>query len=154
MKFRIRNQKDAAAGLFYVITGSAFSLGSLNYKLGDASRMGPGWFPFWVGLLLALVGLITLASGLRASSQEEKVKRLEFGALAWITAAVVAFGLLLQPLGLVAALFVLVMMSSMASHEFTWGATFLLAFLLILFSVGVFVWGISLQIPLWPSFIR
>jgi hypothetical protein len=154
MKFSIRNQKDVAAGLVYVAFGAAFSLGALNYKLGDPARMGPGWFPFWIGVLLVVVGLLTTMSGMRVTAVEEKVKRPEFGALAWIIGAVVLFGALLQPLGLVASLLVLVVVSSLGSHEFTWKSAVITAVALILFSTAVFIWGINLQIPLWPSFIR
>lgn len=154
MKFSIRNQKDVAAGLLYVAFGAAFSLGALNYKLGDPARMGPGWFPFWIGILLVLVGVLTTVSGVRATAAPEKVKRPEFAALAWIIGAVVLFGLLLQPLGLVASLLALVIVSSLASHEFTWKSAVVTAVALILFSSAVFIWGINLQIPLWPTFLR
>ncbi len=154
MKICIRNQKDAAAGLLYIVFGAAFSLGALNYKMGDPARMGPGWFPFWIGILLVIVGLITASAGLRATAVEEKVKRLELGSLAWIIGAVVLFGLLLQPLGLVGALAVLVLVSSRASHEFTWKSSIALAAALILFSSAVFIWGINLQLDLWPSYLN
>lgn len=154
MKLRIRNQKDVAAGVLYVLFGAAFSLGALNYRLGDAARMGPGWFPFAVGLLLVLVGVLTALSGLRAAAAPEQVKRFEFAPLAWVIAAVVLFGLLLQPAGLVVALAVLVVVGSRASHEFTWRGALATAAVLIFFSYAVFVWGINLQLPLWPSFLQ
>jgi hypothetical protein len=153
MKLRIRNQKDFAAGLIYVVTGAAFSLGALNYKLGEAARMGPGWFPFWVGVLLAAVGVATAAAGLRPHAAEEAIKRPEPATLGWILGAVVLFGLLLQPLGLVISLAVLVIVSSLGSHEFRWKGALLNTLVLILFSVGVFIKGISLQISLWPAFL-
>jgi len=153
MKIQIHNQKDVAAGLLYLAFGAAFSLGALNYKLGDPARMGPGWFPFWIGILLVIVGVITAASGMRSTASRDDVKRLEFGALAWIISAVVLFGLLLEPLGLVASLAVLVLVSSRASHEFTWASAIALAVALIVFSCAVFIWGINLQLSLWPAFL-
>ena len=154
MKYRIRSQKDVAAGLIYVLIGAGFSLGALNYRLGDAARMGPGWFPFWIGILLVIVGLFTAWAGLKPDAAEDRVKPPELRTLAWILGAVVLFGVLLQPFGLIASLFVLVLVSAFASHEFGWGSTLLLAVALIAFSTGVFIYGINLQIPLWPSFIR
>ncbi|WP_442968732.1 tripartite tricarboxylate transporter TctB family protein [Ramlibacter sp.] len=153
MKVAIRNQKDVAAGLIYVLAGAAFSLGALNYRLGDAARMGPGWFPFWVGVLLAAVGMATIASGMRANAAVEAMKRPQLGAMAWILGAVVLFGLLLKPAGLVLSLVVLVLVSSRASHEFTWRGALVNAVVLVAFSVGAFIKGISLQLPLWPAFL-
>ena len=153
MKYSIRNQQDVAAGLIYVLAGAGFSLGALNYNIGEAARMGPGWFPFWVGILLIAVGVATGASGMHAKAAEEKVKRLELRSVAWILGSVVLFGLLLQHAGLVLSLAVLIVVSSMASHEFSWKGTLLNAAVLIAFSVGAFIKGINLQIPLWPSFL-
>ena len=154
MKYRIRNEKDVAAGVLYMLFGAAFSLGALNYRLGDPARMGPGWFPFWIGVLLVVVGLLTAWTGLRPNAAAEKVKRPQLRPLAWVIGAVVLFGLLLQPLGLVLSLLVLVLVSSFASHEFTWKGAVATAIALILFSTAVFIWGINLQIPLWPGFLR
>ena len=154
MKFRIRSQKDVVAGLIYILFGAGFSLGALNYKLGDPARMGPGWFPFWIGVLLALVGVATAMTGMAPNAAEDKVKRVEPRALAWILGAVVLFGVLLQPMGLVVSLAVLIIVSSLASHEFTWKGALASTVVLIAFSVGVFIEGISLQIPLWPTFLR
>jgi hypothetical protein len=154
MKYRIRSQKDVAAGLIYILFGVGFSLGALNYKLGDPARMGPGWFPFWIGVLLAVVGLATAAAGMSPKAVEEKVKRAEPRALAWILGAVVLFGVLLQPMGLIASLAVLIIVSSLASHEFTWKGALASTVVLIAFSVAVFIEGISLQIPLWPAFLQ
>lgn len=154
MKLRIRSQKDVAAGLIYVLAGAGFSLGALNYKLGDPARMGPGWFPFWIGILLIAVGIATAATGLKPDTAPDKLQRLELSTLAWIIGSVVLFGLLLTKGGLVLALAALVLVSSRGSHEFTWRGTLLALVVLIVFSVGVFIYGINLQIPLWPSFIR
>lgn len=153
MKFRIRNHQDMAAGLIYVLAGAGFSLGALNYKIGEAARMGPGWFPFWVGILLMAVGFATSAAGLRASAAEARVQRPELRSVAWILGSVVLFGLLLQPAGLALSLAVLVIVSSMGSHEFSWKGTLLNTAVLIVFSVGAFIKGINLLIPLWPAFL-
>lgn len=154
MKLRIRNQQDFAAGLIYLVGGTAFAIGGLGYKVGEAARMGPGYFPFCVGVLLALVGLLTLRGAVSKTATPARVKPPELAPLAWVLGGVVLFGLLLQPAGLVAALVVLVIVSSRASHEFTWKAAIINAVLLTVFSLGVFVWGINLQLPLWPAFLR
>jgi hypothetical protein len=153
MKFRIRNQQDFAAGMIYIVGGIGFALGALNYTIGDAARMGPGWFPFAVGVLLAFVGVITALNAVRPHASEEKVKRPELGSLAWVLGGVVLFGLLLPHLGLVISMFVLVMVSSRASHEFKWLSAFLNSVFLVAFCIGVFIYGIHLQMPLWPDFI-
>ena len=154
MKLRITNQKDFAAGVIYLVAGAGFGLGALNYRIGEAARMGPGWFPFWVGLLLALLGLVIAARALRPAAGADPVKPPDLRAMAWILGSVVLFGLLLQPLGLVLTLAVLVIVSSLASHEFRWKGALVNTVALILFSTGVFIRGIHLQIPLWPSFLN
>ncbi|MBL0419030.1 tripartite tricarboxylate transporter TctB family protein [Ramlibacter sp. AW1] len=151
---RLRNQKDFAAGVIYIVAGAAFALGALNYRIGEASRMGPGWFPFAIGILLTLVGFATLYNGLRKSAAVERIKRPHPSTIAWVLGAVVLFGLLLQPMGMVLSLLVLVLVSSRASHEFTWTGALLNAIALTVFSMLVFIWGIDLQIPLWPAFMQ
>ena len=115
MKFRIRNQQDVAAGVIYIVGGAGFAIGALNYNVGDAARMGPGWFPFAVGLLLVLVGFLTVLAGVKPDAAKEKINLPKFGPLAWILGGVVLFGLLLPHLGMLLSLFLLIMISSGAS---------------------------------------
>jgi hypothetical protein len=153
MKLRIQNQKDFAAGLIYLVAGAGFAIGAFNYNIGDAARMGPGWFPLWIGVLLAVLGLVIAAKAMGPGAAREALQRPELRTMGWILGSVVLFGLLLQPLGLVLSLAVLVLVSSFGSHEFGWKGAVLNAVVLILFSVGVFIRGIHLQIGLWPAFL-
>ena len=52
---RIKSQKDFFAGLMFMVAGIAFAWGATNYNIGEGARMGPGYFPLMVGLLLAMV---------------------------------------------------------------------------------------------------
>ena len=149
----IRNQKNFAAGLLYIAIGTAFSVGATYYKLGSAERMGPGYFPFWLGILLAAIGLVVLGGSLRTRSPREALPRFDWKALAWILLSVALFGLLLSRLGMVISLVVLVLVSSRASHEFKWRGALLNAVFLLAVCLGAFIYGLNLQLPLWPSFI-
>jgi hypothetical protein len=150
----IRNQKDFAAGLLYICSGAAFAIGALNYKMGSADRMGPAYFPFWLGMLLALIGVIVLANSVRARSASVEMPHFDWKVLAWILGSVAAFGVLLTWTGLLVALVALVLISSMASHEFKWMGALLNAALLLALCLGAFVYGLGLQLPLWPSFVH
>lgn len=152
-RIAIRNQKSFAAGLLYIAVGLAFAIGATNYRMGDAARMGPGYFPFALGLLLAAIGAIVLVGSLRSRTPAEPLPRFHFKTLAWILGSVVLFGVLLVPLGLVGSLIVLVFVSSMASHEFGWKGTLLNALLLLAICAGAFVYGLGLQLPMWPAFL-
>jgi hypothetical protein len=71
-----------------------------------------------------------------------------------VLGAVVAFGLLLRPAGLVVALIALIGISSFGSHKFKARDTVLLAIGLCLLVLAVFIYGLGLTIPVWPAFMR
>jgi hypothetical protein len=149
----IRNKKDFAAGLLYILTGAGFAAGATFYKMGSAARMGPGYFPFWLGLLLAAIGIVVLTGSIRTRSAVASLPKFDWKVLAWIVGSVAAFGALLDGLGLVVSLLALVLISSVASHEFKWKGAVLNALLLLAVCVGAFIYGLGLQLPMWPSFI-
>jgi len=149
----IRNQKDFAAGALYIVAGLAFAIGATHYKLGSAARMGPGYFPFWLGLFLAAIGAVVLVRSLRSGADSQALPRFDLKTLAWLLGAVALFGALLKPLGLVASLLVLILVSSVASHEFGWKGALATAALLIAACLGIFVYGLNMQLPLWPAFV-
>ncbi|SCU86102.1 putative transporter, APC superfamily [Cupriavidus necator] len=150
---RIRSQKDFASGLMFILVGFGFSWVARGYSMEPAAKMGPGYFPFWLGIVLALLGVLVLWGSLSSKSEEDSLARWDIKTLLWILGSVVLFGLLLKPLGMVLSVFVLVMVSSMASHEFSWKGAILNAIILVLISLGAFVYGINLQMPVWPAFL-
>jgi hypothetical protein len=149
---RIASQKDFAAGLMYMAAGLGFAIIASTYRMGTAARMGPGYFPFWLGVLLAVVGAVVLFRSMR-SEEVDKVTRWELRSLVVVLASVVVFGLLLMPMGLMVSVVALVVGSSLASDEFSWKATLITTIALLAISLVVFVYGLSLQFPVWPEFI-
>jgi hypothetical protein len=150
---RIRSQKDFTSGLMFVLVGLSFSWVARGYSMGSAAKMGPGYFPFMLGLVLALLGAIVLVSALSTKGEADHLERWDIKTLLWILGSVVLFGLLLKPLGMVLSVLVLVLVSSMASHEFSWKGAIINSIVLVLISMGAFVYGINLQMPVWPAFI-
>ena len=150
---RIRSQKDFASGLMFILVGLSFSFVARGYSMGTAAKMGPGYFPFWLGIVLALLGALVLWGSLSSKAEQDSLARWDIKTLLWILGAVVLFGLLLKPLGMVLSVLVLVLVSSMASHEFSWKGAILNAIILVLISMGAFVYGINLQMPVWPAFL-
>lgn len=150
---RIRSQKDFASGLMFILVGFGFSWVARGYSMGTAAKMGPGYFPFWLGVVLAVLGVLVLIGSLSSKGEGDELARWDIKLLLWILGSVVLFGLLLKPLGMVLSVIVLVLVSSMASHEFTWRGAILNTIVLVLISMGAFVYGINLQMPVWPAFI-
>ena len=150
----IRNQRAFAAGALFVAVAVFYFVMSFNYQQGTPARMGPGFFPKMVSILLALIGVGVLLGAITPKAAIEKLEKWDVKGLLWITGSVALFGLLLPSFGLVIALAALILLSSYASPEFTWKGTLVNTVVLIIFCVGVFVYGINLQFPVWPTLFR
>jgi hypothetical protein len=149
---KIKNQKDFLSGLLFLAVGLAFAWAALDYKFGSSASPGPAFFPFGLGLVLALLGAVVLLKSLTIETADgEPVGRLAWRPLLVILAGVLAFGVALPRFGLVVAMPLLVILSSLASKEFTWLSTLLNAAVLTVLCWGVFVAGLGLRIPLWPQ---
>ena len=148
---KIKSQRDFFSGLMFVLLGLTFAWASTEYSFGSSARPGPGYFPFGLGVLLALLGAMVLFKALTIESEGGD----PIGAIAWrpllvITAAIVLFGLCLPRLGLVMTLPMVVTLAAAAGDEFRWRDALLNSVLLTLGSWVIFVWGLKLVIPVWP----
>ena len=106
MQLRISKPKDAIAGSLFLAIGGAAWLGSQDFQIGTATRMGPGYFPQCLGLLLMLLGAASLLRALGTDPAEPAEARA-LTPLLLILAGVIGFYLLIDRAGLVAAIFVL-----------------------------------------------
>jgi hypothetical protein len=147
---RIKNPTDFWTGLLFGGFGLFAAIyAAAHYSLGSAVRMGPGYFPVWVGGLVAILGTALLLRSLRLEGPG--LPRMRLRPALFVLGASVAFGYLLKPLGLVLATLLLVVVSALGGHEFRWKEAALLAAGLAAFAVAVFVYGLGLPFPLWPS---
>jgi uncharacterized membrane protein len=138
----------------YMVIGIFFTFVATRYQMGTAAKMGPGYFPFYLGLLMTLLGLLVLVKSFGATAAIEKIPKFNWRIIAQITGAVVLYGLLLPRLGFLVAVLVLVFVSASASKEFTWKGTAINAAFLVAFTYSVFVLGLKLQFPLLPAFLQ
>lgn len=149
---KIKSQRDFWSGFLFVATGLAFAWGSTEYSFGSSARPGPAYFPFGLGLLLAVLGGMVLFKALTIETEDGE----PIGAVAWrplivIIAAICLFGLLLPRLGLVLTLPAVILLASLAGDEFKLKEVLLNCALLTFGSWLIFVWGLQLPMPVWPT---
>ena len=152
---RIKSERDFWAGMMFLVVGVAFAWGSAAYyNFGSSARPGPAYFPFGLGVLLALLGALELFKALTIESEGGDL----IGAWAWkplgvIVGAVTIFGWALPNLGMFVSLPLLVVASALAGDEFHWKDAIINSVVLTAGSWFIFIWGLKLTIPLLPSFI-
>jgi hypothetical protein len=158
---QIKSQKDFFSGLMFMGLGGAFAWGATTYSLGTAARMGPGYFPLLLGLLMMLLGLlITFKSLVTETEDGGRMGRWAWRPLLCILVANVAFGLLLAglpaiglpPMGLVVAVFVLVFIAALAARRCVLRSALVVAATLAAGSYLVCIPLLKLQIQVWPAF--
>lgn len=150
----IKSEKDFWSGLMFIAVGVGFAVGALEYNFGSSARPGPAYFPFGLGILLALLGGLVLFKAM--TFEVEGGDRI--GPWAWrpllvLMASVAAFGWALPHLGMFIALPLLVIVSALAGDEFRWREAIINAIVLTAACWVIFVYGLSLTLPLYPSFI-
>ncbi len=149
MKWRISNPTDFWAGIMFIALGGMFAGKAFTYKLGTTAQMGAGFFPFWLGILLFLLGAWVARGGVR--SEGPALERFYWWPVVTVLVSVCIFGVLLKVLGMVAAGVVLVMGASFGSRQFKWREVVLLAIGLAVFCAVLFVAGLKLPIPVCPA---
>ena len=149
---QIRSQKDFAAGLLFVAIGASFSFVATTYNMGTSAKMGPGFFPFWLGVLLSVLGAIITMTAMSKKTTADKLEPWHWPSIIWVLGSVIFFGLVLAHLGLMLSILALVFISALASHEFHWKGTVVNAIILNVIAYIAFVWGLKLQFQVWPSF--
>jgi hypothetical protein len=150
---QLRNKQDFWSGIMFIFLGMGFAWKATSYSMGTAARMGPGYFPHWLGILMAVLGLVIVLSSIRKGADETVVERFDFKILGIIVGAIVLFAFTLRPLGMIVSLFLLVGISSLASHEYSWKVSIANAVFLTLLCWLSFVKGLGLVFPIWPSFL-
>jgi hypothetical protein len=158
----IKNHADFFSGVLLAIVGGAFAVGATTYSIGSGARMGPGYFPLMLGILLAVLGLAVIFQSLVVETIDGgRIGRWAWKPLFYVLAANLAFGVLLgglpsigvPPMGMVIAIYALTLISSLAGAHFKLRDVLVLATILAVGSYIAFIWALKLQIQVWPTFI-
>jgi Tripartite tricarboxylate transporter TctB family len=159
----IKSQKDFFSGVMFTVVGLTFAIGANNYTVGTSARMGPGYFPLLLGIVLALLGVAVMFQGITSKTAEDgdKIGSFHWKPLLFIIGANILFGILigglpsvgLPPMGMVAAIYALTIVASLAGDSFKLKEVLVLATVLSIGSYLAFIKLLALQFPVWPTFI-
>jgi Tripartite tricarboxylate transporter TctB family len=158
----IKSQKDFFSGLMFMSVGVAFAWGATTYNVGEGARMGPGYFPLMLGVLMAILGAVITFKALVVETEGgDKIGKWAWKPLVFIILANLIFGILLgglpsiklPPMGMIIAIYALTIISSMAEPGWKIKNTLILATVLAAGSYVAFVLVLKLQFPVWPEFI-
>ena len=158
----IKSQKDFFSGLMFMGVGVAFAWGASSYTIGTGARMGPGYFPLALGVLLVILGGVVTFKALVV----ETVDGHKIGAFAWkplvfIILANLVFGAMigglpsihLPPMGLIVGIYALTFIACLAGDRFNFKEAVVLATILAIMSYFAFIKLLNLQFPVWPAFL-
>jgi hypothetical protein len=158
----IKSQKDFYSGLMFMLIGGAFAWGATSYSVGTGARMGPGYFPLLLGIVLAVLGAGILFYSLVEHTEDgEPVGKFAWRPIVFVLGANIVFGILLAGLpkfgipamGLIMAIYALVIIASLAGDQFVLRDVLILATILSAGSYLAFIVLLKLQMPVWPTFI-
>lgn len=144
--------KDVLAGGTFIALGVAFAAGALTYDIGSPVRMGPGYVPLVLGVMLAGLGVLVIAKGLIAG-EGDPIGEVDWRAVVLISAALLFFGLTVRGLGVVGALFGASLLAALARSQTSVREALVIAVGLTALSVVIFIVALQLRLPLVGSWI-
>lgn len=159
---KIKSQKDFFSGVMFSSVGVAFAWGASTYNIGSGARMGPGYFPLMLGIVLALLGALVMFKSLVIETEGgDPIGKWAWRPLAYVLGANLAFGVLLAGLpsikvpamGMIIAIYALTLIASLAGERFKLRDVLILATILSVGSYLAFIMLLKLQIQVWPTFI-
>ena len=158
----IKSQKDFFSGVMFMGVGVAFAWGASSYPIGNGARMGPGYFPLALGILLAVLGgLITFKALVVETVDGDKIGTIAWKPLVFIILANVVFGAMigglpkigLPAMGLIVGIYALTFIASLAGDDFKFREVIVLATILAILSYLAFIVLLKLQFPVWPALL-
>jgi len=158
----MKSQKDFFSGLMFTVLGVGFAVGATTYTVGSGARMGPGYFPLMLGVLMAVLGAVMVFKSFVVGGEGgDKIGKWAWKPLFFIIASNLVFGVLLGGLpsiklpamGLILAIYGLTCIAALAGNEFKFKEVAILATVLAVGSYLAFVVLLKLQFQVWPSFI-
>jgi hypothetical protein len=108
--------RDIIGGLVVMTIGTGFLMFGRELAMGTSLRMGPGYFPTILSVVMIALGAAIAIQGLRGTLQENSFGSIPWRGLALIIGAPLVFGATLHGLGLAPAVLMVVLGTAWASR--------------------------------------
>lgn len=144
---RVKSPQDIGAGLVFMLIGLAGLYFGSELAFGNASRMGPGYFPTFLSALIIAIGAVVAFRGLTIDGPP--IEPIQLRPIAFIIAAILIFGFLIEAIGLALTAILLTILAAYARPDVKLGEAMLLGLGLALFTVVVFVYLLGQALPAW-----
>lgn len=141
--------QDFAAGLALLALAAFGLFQSANLPVGTLSAFGPGLLPKALSVGILLLGALILV--LDYIEPGERISAFNLRAPIFIAAALMAFAVMIKPLGLLGAVPVTIAIAGLASPETRWREIVILAVIMTVGSIVVFGILLTLSIPIGPA---
>ncbi|MCZ8078487.1 MAG: tripartite tricarboxylate transporter TctB family protein [Fuscovulum sp.] len=138
------DRTDAAAGVLFILFGLFFGIQALGLEIGTAFRMGPGYFPLVLAVVLVIFGGLILFNAIKAGKDSPSIGGIAWRGLLFILPAPIFFGLTVRGLGFVPSIFVTTLIAGLASLKMRPVYALLLAVAVTVFSTLVFSYALGL----------
>jgi len=146
VQLKIKSPENFWSGLLFIGFGVIAIVVSHSYRMGTSMRMGPGYFPTYIGWILSILGAIIVLTSFRVEG--EKIKPFTWRGIAMLALAFAFFGWAIERIGFVPALFVLIFCSALAGKTFRPLEALIMCVVLIAGSIALFIYGLNLPFPL------
>jgi hypothetical protein len=143
----LSQRADLWCGVLLAGIGGAVLWAGADYPMGVPSRIGPGYVPRLLGILLGGIGLFLI--GRSVFTREEIDTSIAWRPTVLVLASLVAFALVFDATGLVPAILVTVAVANYATPENRWLTAISLGAILAFFAWALFVKGLALPLPVW-----
>ncbi len=143
---KIKNEEDFWAGIMFVGFGLLAIYMATDYPFGTTSRMGPGYFPTWLGIIMSLLGGALVLQGLRVDGA--KLGKWAFKPMILMSLGFIIFGWSLDHLGFVIATAALIILGAASGTEFKLKEVLIMTVVLIVGSWALFIYALELPYPL------
>jgi hypothetical protein len=144
---RVKSPQDLGAGVVFVLIGLAGLYFGRELAFGTAARMGPGYFPILLSVLILAIGIIVAIRGL--TTEGPPIEPVQLRPIAMIIAAILIFGVLIDVVGLALTALLLTVFAAYARREVKLTETILLGAGLAAFTVAVFVYLLGQPLAAW-----
>ena len=146
---RVKSIQDLVTGLLFIAIGLGAYFVAIDYPMGTAQRPGTGVLPKALAWLLVGTGIVLLAKAMLVDGP--RLTGWAWRPAIMITAATIAFALLIDRFGLVVTMIVSMTIAAFGTPETRWLEYSLFALFMVVLGIALFIYGLGMPIPTFPK---